>query len=199
MRVLLTLCLLACLGYVLGHGPYCCAPDQWEGTIQMLEGYATPGHPPGAETGTTETHFDFTNQREATFSNLNAGLVNTQFRVLKDYKKQTQFTYHPDSGACEKKDLPYPLVRTCPPYSAVKLDPVVFGGGSDKAIVDMYMLANPTFNETFGFTRDKCLPFTRALWGSVAGDPLMQIYSYINLTIGIKDTSVFDVPSSCKS
>lgn len=55
------------------------------------------------------------------------------------------------------------------PASALKLDPVVYGGGSDKAIVDMYLLTNPAFNETFGFTRDKCLPFSRALWGSVSG------------------------------
>ncbi|CAH1244367.1 Hypp7283 [Branchiostoma lanceolatum] len=110
-------------------------------------------------------------------------------RVVKDYNKGVMYTMV--AGQCFTTPWPYPIVN-CIPDNATMIGNFEVGG-PDGLMVEQYHLNDflPGLKGYIQFSRAGCLPVSQAQFT----DTHVTKVGVANITVGIKDPNVFDVPS----
>ncbi|KAI8506956.1 hypothetical protein Bbelb_153950 [Branchiostoma belcheri] len=164
---------------VSGEG--CCAPKQWESLVGIENTTAVDGMIKVTQTYAMES-YDFDRKKIAMV------FPTEGFRMVQDYDKQKLYiiagTY------CSAIPWPYPMIN-CIPENATLLFSYEMGG-SDGLMVNQYNLDAflHDFKGSMQFT-DKCIPVSQTQYF----DSYVTMFGFTNVTTGIKDPSVFDVPS----
>ncbi|XP_035677013.1 uncharacterized protein LOC118416063 [Branchiostoma floridae] len=162
----------------------CCLPKQFECTIGLQN--ATFG---GGKLDVSTTGF----MHSMDFINKKVAYVGQDFKVLQDYSKMMQYTI--SNGYCTVNKLMKPIDNCISANATVAT--TVDMGGPKGVTLDVYNVEKISpgpgifFKGSIAFNQEGCIPFSEILMteGSYA------TVSYINMTFGIKDPSVFDVPS----
>ncbi|CAC5409337.1 unnamed protein product [Mytilus coruscus] len=176
--------------------PVCCAPNQWEGHLYIdsfLFPYAIHTY------GTADVAYDLTNSRAL----INATLVDESPFVdpkmkqysalyLEDYKNN--YEYELDNGVyCQKTRLDVNMTKQC-----------IQGGDN---LMYSGLIGEHIITDTYNITLDKSIPNIRA---SIKRGSCVPVHLYFthkvvvtnvdvyNMTRGIKDTKIFDIPPQCK-
>ncbi|KAI8485502.1 hypothetical protein Bbelb_366960 [Branchiostoma belcheri] len=194
MRQVVVLVSWAVLGLCAGQKP-CCTPDQWEGTIQGLQGFLVDDKL-GTVDGTVQISYDFTNQKLALVENLNeTGTGNIMVKVIQDYKKGKQYVIRGKS--CMESVLKG-FVKQCIPDNATNIGSFSFGGmapGGLECEAFMTTFAGMDNNYVISdVTREGCYPVTQVTVNLMREHSTMTTQIFTDITPGIKDPSVFTPP-----
>ncbi|KAK7507740.1 hypothetical protein BaRGS_00000705 [Batillaria attramentaria] len=207
---------LALSGHIHGD-PICCTPDQWEALMFWDNGNAfidythqqTPKPRVGSAytyiNGSLMTAYDYTHGRTyiqvpaVEISPLIPRPIIDNTTLLRDYKNGVQYQFSP--GKCAKTKLD-PLKRHCIPESAVNLGNGLLG--KDRIQVSTYAYTLPDFpnqfQSTVTHTEKGCLPVHVMYFvgSSEADSGAVNSLEVSNITVGIKDPSIFTIPSQCR-
>ncbi|XP_066283520.1 ependymin-related protein 1-like isoform X3 [Branchiostoma lanceolatum] len=162
----------------------CCPPKQFECTIGVQNATIRAGKLDVSTTAFMHS-VDLVNKKVA--------YVGQGFKMMQDYNKMMQYTI--SHGFCTTGKLTT-QIHNCMPANATIATSLDMGGPKGVTL-DVYDIEKISpgpgllFKGTLTFNRDGCIPFSETLMteGSIA------TLGYINITSGIKDPSVFDVPS----
>lgn len=202
----------------------CTSPGQWEGYASETIEYVTEEHHrrphdedkldrrrphprphprprPHAVTIVMRLHLDFTNQRAAIASQVFSREGNQNTTVLVDASKHAMYVIHPDSQHCQKLPFPGNLTGEWIPPNAKYLGSATFGLGDNSLNYDAFGVLThqrDMFIGTLGVvTSDNCVPVSETGKGRSGGTFFRYNAGFFNLSSGIKDPKVFDVPSYC--
>lgn len=206
---------LAFLHFIHGD-PICCTPDQWEAHMFWDNGNAfidrTRDQAENPHVGSAYSYinasltsaYDFTNGRTyiqvpaVEISPLIPKPVFDNTTLLRDYKNGMQYQFSP--GKCEKTKLD-PLKRHCIPETAVKLGDGVLGKDGIQVSTYAYTLSDfpYQFQSTVTQNNIECLPVHVVYFvGSAEADSgAVNSLEVSDISRGIKDSSIFDVPPQC--
>ncbi|XP_035663282.1 uncharacterized protein LOC118406984 isoform X2 [Branchiostoma floridae] len=163
-------------------GEQCCAPKQWESFVGIENTTAVDGMIKVTQQYAIES-YDFDKKKIAmVFPAIN-------MRLIQDYNKGMMYTIV--AGMCFTTPWPFPMVN-CIPDNATMLASFEMGG-KDGLMIEQYQLQDflPGFNGYIQFTRPGCLPVSQTQYY----ESYATMFGFTNITEGIKDPSVFDIPS----
>ncbi|XP_078684297.1 mammalian ependymin-related protein 1-like [Branchiostoma floridae x Branchiostoma belcheri] len=194
MRQVVVLVSWAVLGLCAGQKP-CCTPDQWEGTIQGLQGFLVDDKL-GTVDGTVQISYDFTNQKLALVENLNeTGTGNIMVKVIQDYKMGKQYVIRGKS--CMESALKG-FVKQCIPDNATNIGSFSFGGLAPGGLeCDAFMTTFAGMDNNYvisDVTRNGCYPVTQVTVNLMREHSTVTTQIFTDITTGIKDPSVFTPP-----
>ncbi|XP_063447671.1 ependymin-related protein 1-like [Mytilus trossulus] len=176
--------------------PVCCAPNQWEGRLYVdffVFPYAIHTY------GTADVAYDFINSRTV----INATLVEEspfadpkkkQYSTLYLEDYTNYYEYELDNrGNCQKTKLDVNMTKQCVQGD----DSLLYSGKvGEHIITDTYNItldkSNPNIRATI--ERGSCVPVHLYVTHKVD----MSTVDVYNVTPGIKDTKIFDIPPQCK-
>ncbi|XP_070531920.1 ependymin-related protein 1-like [Ptychodera flava] len=171
----------------------CCPPTKWEGQFGELGGYVTDKtKESGVFTVAATAHIDSDIQKVAMETA-------RQVKIIQDYKKKIMYTIA--GGNCTKTALQGTVEDdVCIPDRAKYFTTLTYFG--EDLIADDYIydivLHGMKLTTISLVTRSSCIPM--GLQGKVEAKDVKAIYSggFFNVTLGIEDPSVFDVPAICQ-
>ncbi|KAI8480616.1 hypothetical protein Bbelb_416280 [Branchiostoma belcheri] len=163
----------------------CCLPKQFECVVGVQNATFRAGKLDVSSTGFMHS-VDFINKKVA--------YIGQDFKMVQDYNKMMQYVV--SQGYCIPSKLTMPIDNCMRANATVatRLDM----GGPKGVTLDVYDVETISpgpglgqYKGSYTFNRDGCIPFSQILMteGSIA------TLGYVNTTFGIKDPSVFDVPS----
>ncbi|XP_060599148.1 mammalian ependymin-related protein 1-like isoform X2 [Ruditapes philippinarum] len=177
-----------------GQTKYCCYPVTWESVNFERDGLVGPGSKTAVINEITEKlSVDGVNQRIASFSIVNTGGYQIKVQILQLYNKNIM--YIAEGGTCKTYKLP-PWNPICVPDSAT-LAKKTYYGFKDKVDVDIYAVVSGPKTSYLTMTRADCVPVYQASYGQSQAGSELSFKTFSDITLGIKDQSVFDIPSSC--
>ncbi|XP_070531919.1 ependymin-related protein 1-like [Ptychodera flava] len=174
----------------------CCPPSQWEGYIGETGGYVTDSKSDaGYISAYIVYHIDREMKKIAFDSQSTVGPTQSNVHTLQDFDKKIQ--YQVEGGVCTKSAL----------QGSIEDNACVTDRAQLQGKVDIVgMLANSytytaegiDMNVTLTVWEKGCIPcgFNAVIHSQGAHSILNG--GYFNITTGIKDPSVFDVPAACK-
>ncbi|XP_078582834.1 mammalian ependymin-related protein 1-like isoform X1 [Branchiostoma floridae x Branchiostoma japonicum] len=164
-------------------GEQCCAPKQWESFVGIENTTAVDGKIEVRQISGIES-YDYDRKMIAV-------VIPGHFviKVIQDYNKGMMYTIV--AGQCYATPWPYPMVN-CIPDNATMIEKFEIGGPNG-LMIEQYQLQDfiPGFNGYIQFTRPGCIPVSQTQYY----DSYVTTYGFTNITAGIKDPSVFDIPS----
>ncbi|XP_066264789.1 uncharacterized protein [Branchiostoma lanceolatum] len=163
-------------------GDQCCTPKQWESFVGIENTTAVDGMIKVTQSYATES-YDFDKKKIAVV------LPAVGVRIVQDYNKHMMYTIV--AGMCFTTPWPAPMVN-CVPDNATLLASFEMGG-SGGLMIDQYDLQAflPGFKGYMQLSRPGCLPISQTQYF----DSYVTMFGFTNVTEGIKDPSVFDIPS----
>jgi len=187
----------------------CCTPDQWEGYQPAVGGYSKEGYKvhksQGSFDGFSHVVYDYTNKRKAVFMTVISGEYQNNFHIIQrcgdkgeegcrtyvlDLKKQTCFT---KKSCCEFR-------KACIPKDAKVLGKGFLGLQGVFPITG-YQVKKESMTVDVTVTNldaDVCIPVAEVVLGERKNVHFMQTLSFIDITPGIKNSTVFEIPKECK-
>ncbi|CAH1795200.1 unnamed protein product [Owenia fusiformis] len=205
--------------------PICCTQDQWEGILLVDEGMvfidAVPrgdiNLPGGGRTRpetawavintTADVSYDYTNKRTklvltaVTQSPLIPRPGKQTVTYINDYVKHVSYQID-DSDGCQKSQIDN-MTKQCVPGDALFEGSATLGAKGAALPVDIYSYVMPGLNfqtrATVSKSKSQCIPISMQLVaGGVEADSgtIWNVEAH-NITAGIKDPSVFEVPAKC--
>ncbi|XP_066264788.1 uncharacterized protein [Branchiostoma lanceolatum] len=167
-------------------GDQCCMPKQWESFTAIENTTVVAGTIKVTQTYANES-YDFDKKK---FASVDAA---TGVRTVLDYTKHMMYTIV--AKMCFTSPWPFPIsspMMHCVPDNATLLASFEMGG-SGGFVIDQYDLQAfyPGFKGYMQFSRPGCLPFSHAKYFNSHE----AMFGFTNVTEGIKDPSVFDIPS----
>ncbi|BFZ17871.1 hypothetical protein BsWGS_20910 [Bradybaena similaris] len=194
---------LACAVVALSSA--CCTPDQWEGVQTAFGGYASTIRPSsGIISMDSAISYDAKNNRSASFITGSGRGEEFKLKLLTIYdnKSGAGKLYVMDyiKDVCNTVILRTPFRRSCVPAEA---KPVVnFSLGYAPAIKAVgYQIPGKevqTFLSVQDLGNNQCVPVSEALYGTVRQVNIVETVAFINITSGIKNETVFDIPEKCQ-
>ncbi|XP_078595847.1 uncharacterized protein LOC144872950 [Branchiostoma floridae x Branchiostoma japonicum] len=162
----------------------CCLPKQFECTAGLQNATFR-----GGKLDVSSTMF----KHSVDLVNKKVAYVGQSFKIVQDYNKMMQYTIN--FGYCTVSKLTTPI-HDCMPANATVTTSLLMGGPKG-IMMDVYDIEKISpgqgllFKGTFSLNQEGCVPFSQILKteGSIA------TLAYVNMAFGIKDPSVFDVPS----
>ncbi|XP_013393824.1 mammalian ependymin-related protein 1 [Lingula anatina] len=176
----------------------CCAPPQWEGLLAEKMGTDHQGKAWLLQEGALmsvswpDKKINFMGQVNAT------GGTSVKFRVIQDYKAKQQYAIVHKN--CTKTALAEEMINGVPP-NATYVGTFYLGAGKDNELMfDTWLIKykGMDFQSELATTVKDCIPMSWFAFGTVNKDKLIQSAGIVNVTLGIKDNSVFTVPDICK-
>ncbi|XP_066291958.1 ependymin-related protein 1-like [Branchiostoma lanceolatum] len=167
----------------------CCVPKQWEGEVHMIQGYVRSGQP-GLQNVTVRESYDFTRKKIA----VELLGMTTPTKVIMDYNKMEVFTI--TGTTCTAGKMMNPGMLNCLPMNSTYMGSFRFGG-MDGLLVDSWSIFDPLLggNGVVDMTRDGCIMVTEVLTSPPGSpEPSLSALGVTDVTLGIKDPKVFDVP-----
>ena len=198
LRFAVVLLALFCAVYA-GKKP-CCIPQQWSGMI-LQGGFDSIGSGKSQKNITYAAKMHVYLDGPAGKYRVDEMITTSKsnITVVADYK--AGFMYLVIGKKCKTTKLSGKFPSTCIPKNAVNL-----GGGtlglSLKYNLFAFASADKKTSGVVGVTDSKCLPIFEAVTLPLMTKPKQQVsvsQIFSNIKPGIKDTSVFNKPSSCSS
>ncbi|XP_002732737.1 ependymin-related protein 1-like [Saccoglossus kowalevskii] len=174
----------------------CCPPKQFEGFIGSYGGSCSHQGQAGLLFSWGQVHYDYKKAMVAVEETVYVDKQQEHVQVIQDYANEVMYLII--GGNCTKSDLPDTEIM-CVPDSAVYVMTQEYGMGA--MTVDIYSYGSKLFGDAFfgqiSVTRDKCIPMGVNLGINHPQASIVMSFGYANLTLGIKDPSVFDIPEIC--
>ncbi|XP_053393168.1 ependymin-related protein 1-like [Mercenaria mercenaria] len=145
--------------------------------------------------GTEKLSVDGANHRIASLSTLNTDGYTYNLLILQLYDKGVMYIVR--NGQCQSSELQQwnPI---CVPDSATIVKQTYYGMDKNKVDVDIYALQAGPDTVYLTMARTDCVPVYQATFGSPEGvSGFLSTKAYRNISTGIKNPSVFDIPSIC--
>ncbi|XP_070532953.1 ependymin-related protein 1-like [Ptychodera flava] len=169
----------------------CCHPNQLESTMVQFGSYYDTERGGNVATDVSTVHYDFYADKIVT--------IDSTTRIINDFTLNAQYIII-DERVCLKADLPGTYNDfACIPDDGIDRGVVSLGGdllhGRTYEVNSVFETSNAT--EYITVTEDECIP---VLVDHLSVHPQMsQLRSigFYNLTLGLKDPSLFDVPLIC--
>ncbi|RUS87258.1 hypothetical protein EGW08_005010 [Elysia chlorotica] len=195
--VALVLCSLAALGWT------CCTPEQWEGEQTLFSGY-TGFFQRGLIKEFNDVAYDYSNKRSAVFLRYINGDIEAKIKIVVRYDDNDDagmlYVDNYNRGKCWKKRLDREFRKCCIPKDAKRLGEYSMGL-KGKYNATSYEIKGKRMNfiltvQTLG--EGVCAPIGQLAAGRVGHFDVVRNVGFINITPGIKNETVFDVPWDCK-
>ncbi|KAK3738470.1 hypothetical protein RRG08_034760 [Elysia crispata] len=182
-------------------GLACCTPDQWEGTQPEFAGYAGYIHH-GLITEYNDVAYDFKGKRSAIFLRYVNGDIEAKIKIVVRYEDNEGGMLYVDNyakGSCWKKRLEREFRKACIPKDAKSYGEYYLGidGGYKVA---SYKIRGERMNSilTVQSVEDNvCAPIGEISMGRAGHYDILRNVGFVNITPGIKNETVFDVPKDC--
>ncbi|XP_013393822.1 mammalian ependymin-related protein 1 [Lingula anatina] len=176
----------------------CCAPPQWEGLIGETIGGDHEGKPWLLQEG-AQLSVSWPDKKMNVMGQANmTGGTSVMFRVILDYKAKQQYTIV--HKKCTKAAIADEMINGVP-SNATYAGTFYFGAGKDNELMfDTWLVKykGMDFQSELTTTVKDCIPISWFAFGTVNKDKLIETVGFVNVTLGIKDNSVFTVPDICK-
>jgi len=206
------LALMAAVTVVLGHvapaaASVCCTPPQWEGYQGATAGWSGR-HKRGGVKEFASVHYDATNKQKAVFMTLMERGFEKKVQVISKCEEGENgcrvYVVDLKKDKCWTKKKECGFREACIPDDAKAVGEFSLGlkGGFNvkgfevrkrghfggvEAEVTVADIGNST-----------CVPVGETVTGMVKRVGFMQTVGFIDITPGIKNATVFDVPAACK-
>lgn len=204
------------LTFHLYHGTsanICCTPDQWDaflyfdyGNVFIDEKVSGPDTAYSVINGTIKLSYDYKNQRLYMFINgteyspLIPKPVPDNGLYLYDYKQGIE--YQVSHGTCDKTKLGPNMTRECIPDNAELVMKGTVGNGDLKTASYAFPHPRPLeLQVSATVLTDSCIPL-HAVYRSnpePLGGGTLIVLEPLDVSPGIRDPSVFDVPAPCRN
>jgi len=118
----------------------------------------------------------------------------TSIRTIQDWGKEKQYMII--GGKCTVSTLAGPYTNKCVPDDArLDLPGIMFGIGSHQLAFDVFTVTRGNVSASFDIAKSDCIPLAVNSYENDGSGMSSKVYT--NLTLGIADPSVFNIPSSC--
>ncbi|XP_013404178.2 mammalian ependymin-related protein 1-like [Lingula anatina] len=184
------------LALAFGAPKPCNCPSKWEGLMGEMIGAEKGGKPWTMQEG---ARLSVSSDDKKIFSmgvaNFSTG-QSVNMKVLQDFKNHKQYVII--KGKCTVTKLEGEMMNGVP-ANATWIGAFYFGSGVGNSLaVDSWKVKLGGAEEELTTTTKDCIPIGIVTTGIVNGADVMATIGMVNVTIGIKDPSVFVVPSICK-
>ncbi|XP_067658867.1 ependymin-related protein 1-like [Haliotis asinina] len=198
--------LVACFASV-ALGSICCSPDKWEGyqftygEFAQKRGSLLAGKP-AFKTGSIQVSYDAADQKVAKYGNYTNNGQIVKFKSINDYKAGRGYYILPAQRICSSFQLGGQFQPACVPDNAVDQGPFAFGVGDNRLDMQGYQVNSRKNGDdvttVVTVTQDGCIPVVENMWGTRRGRTFFSNVGFNDLTVGIKDSSVFQPPDYCE-
>jgi len=196
------------LGAVVALSSACCTPDQWEGGEAAVVGFSGGFHDKnGMVKEFNRVSYDYTNKRT------HVSLYYVYDGKPHEYKMLTRYDdkQNPEEGKlyvvdvkekkCHTKTLSKPFRQSCTPKEAKYTGNFTIGlAGAGGLHADGYEIEGEGYSVNLAVSMIKggaCIPLGEAVAAKKGRMSTLSDITFVNITPGIKDASIFDVPKEC--
>lgn len=193
--------LLFCSVFALSSA--CCTPDKWEGGEGVFGAYAEQ-----KKHGLIKEHirvaYDGVNNRTAAFVELRGGEHSTKLRVIVRYDNDDGegklYVVDLKRDKCWVKSLKHSFRRACIPDDAKSVGDFYVGlyGGFKATAYEVRARDLEATVSVEKLDNNQCLPIGESLHGRRNKVDFVQHVGFFDITLGIKNETVFDVPRQCQ-
>lgn len=195
------LALASCLAFAMGD---MCTPDQWEGYEGSVGGYIHHGHP-GIIQEWMKVSYDAKSKAKAAFISYHNNEYENKFQVVMRHDDDSD-----DSGRlyivdlktdkCWSKKMEGPFRKACVPGDAKHLGDHYMGLKGKGLQVSMFYVHVKDVTCVLSVQKqgDVMIPIGENLFGKAMKTAFIQPVGYLDITPGIQNATVFDVPKQCK-
>jgi len=217
MKLILILSVLACSAVYTWS---CCTPDQWEGTQSTQYGYSKGLFRKGFHREMSQISYDAKNERTAASIEFSDGHRTKKFKIITVFDKKLYFeTMDLDFDGCGGGKMYFIDVEKnkCYTRSACKFRKACVpadakGVNFFLGLSGVYKVEGFEFKKEWGHgwrksgllvdvtvynIKDACIPVGEQKAGRVHGTDFMSTTGFVNITPGIKNATVFDIPAIC--
>ncbi|KAK6185407.1 hypothetical protein SNE40_007650 [Patella caerulea] len=179
--------------------PGCCVPPQWEGRQGSIIGSVNKG-----STSVTNANYfmsyDETNQRVYYETEAETEGVTQYLKIIQNFAKGMQYVIDLQKQNCSSFPISQQFPKICLPADAQLAGKIYFGIGTNRFDALSFTYYTHGTNVTVVGTPDDCIPVIDVLRvkDSSMGTAQMTFTGFVDLTVGIRDPSIFNVPSICK-
>jgi len=180
-----------------------CTPDQWEGIEVSNAGYVHHRHP-GYIKEWSRVSYDATNMQKATFIHYNNDGNKSKFQMIVRYSAANEgkvYVVDEEKQKCWVKSLKESWRKCCLPEDAKKVDEYSLGlKGAGGLKVTGYYVEKKDMGVYVAVSTAgaNIIPVTMISHGHFRETAFQQNVQFADITPGIKDASVFDIPALCK-
>uniref|UniRef100_A0A0B7B9J2 Mammalian ependymin-related protein 1 n=1 Tax=Arion vulgaris TaxID=1028688 RepID=A0A0B7B9J2_9EUPU len=181
----------------------CCTPDQWEGVESSLGGYARIFHH-GLIQEYIDVAYDAVNNRTAAVLDYRNGKFSNKYRIVTRYDNDAStgklYVLDIKKEKCWTKTLNRPFRKACIPAEAKALGTYSVGlvGGLNATAYEVRYKQIVAYVSVQDLGNDVCVPVGEAIYGKLKKVDFIQNVGFINITPGIRNETVFDVPKQCQ-
>jgi len=182
----------------------CCTPDQWEGYQPAYGGYSGHHHMRGEVKEFSAVSYDYTNKRKAVFMTFLNGDKQNKYQVITRCDDDNDdgckvYVIDLQKNECRIKEVPG-FEKSCIPADGKYNGNGAIGFGKNSMKIVSYVISRrevTTFVSVGNIGKDLCVPVSETIAGEMKGVGFMQYVGFIDISAGIKNATVFDVPDIC--
>jgi len=204
MNSLISLSLVLCFAAACQA---CCTPTQWEGYQPSQAGYSGR-HKRGGMKEFASVHYDAVKSRKAIFMTLVTGDKESKFHIIQRYGDDDEEggkVYIVDlvRDKCWTKRTRKPFRSACIPKGAKAVGSGSLGlaSGPGGLKITGYEVEKGTVEAlvtVYKIDEETCVPIAETVSGMIKRVGFMSTASFIDITPGIKNETVFDIPKQCE-
>ncbi|XP_055876051.1 mammalian ependymin-related protein 1-like [Biomphalaria glabrata] len=205
MLVLATVFLAVCVPY--SYGSICCTPDQFEAFFIFDDANvfidANAGTAYSYINSTAQVSYDYT--RRVSYMNVSSVELTplvpqpivTQYKIINDYVKGIQYQF--SDVHCDKTNIGTTMQQLCIPDNAIQLTNGFIGKNQTQVVTYQYTYPGSPYTYTTTINPKACLPVAQIYLSAdvVPDSGTMNSMLVSDISLGIKDTSVFIPPKIC--
>ncbi|KAH3837557.1 uncharacterized protein LOC127879299 [Dreissena polymorpha] len=182
---------------VLAGGAWarCCFPSQYTANQGIFRSTVRGGNL-SIKLAMNVYYYDAINQMEAVLENIIEDGQTTTMKVIKDYNvTKTKYVISED-GNCSRTLLDA-FKAACIPDWAYKVVSSKVGNSTSGMPIELFNSSAGNTTSYLITAPDGCYPVLDVSAVPSGPSPYMQVVQFHNITLGIQDPSVFNVPPSC--
>lgn len=178
-----------------------CTPDQWEGSDGSVGGYVHHRRP-GMIFEKNYLAYDAKNGRKAAFITYvnNDKMSKFQIVLRHDNDEGKIYVLRLSDDKCWIKKMKKPFRKACIPDDAKKTNDYYMGlKGAGGLLVSGYEVKVKDMTVFLSVYKlaDKIIPVGETIFGKFMDTAFVHTIGYMDITAGIKNETVFDVPKQC--
>ncbi|KAK6170741.1 hypothetical protein SNE40_019056 [Patella caerulea] len=173
----------------------CCVPNTWEGIQRQTAGSISNGKPTISVTD-IKVHYDLTNFRAAFDENVTANGYTVQVKVIQMFKDGIEYII--SGNTCSKKMIPPTPQTRCVPDSAKLEGKHFIVSGKNNVSFNTYKYETNRISASISMT-EHCKPVSQVIYGASNGVQFLSSDVYYDITDGIVDPAVFNIPAICSN
>ncbi|KAK6170740.1 hypothetical protein SNE40_019055 [Patella caerulea] len=173
----------------------CCVPNTWEGIQRQTAGSIKDGKPTVSVTD-IKVHYDLTNFRAAFDENVTANGYTVQVKVIQMFKDGTEYII--SGNTCSKKMIPSTPQTRCLPDTAKLEGKHFIVDGKNNVSFNTYKDEAKGVSVYVSLT-EHCKPVSQVIYGASNGVQFLSSDVFYDITDGIVDPAVFNIPAICSN